>query len=55
MEEACRKLDNLVKDYLHFRGFISTYKTFEQELKNDKNKGFRVNVFCVLSFRNKMN
>lgn len=34
--------DDLVRDYLLFRGFTSTLKAFEAELKTDKDKGFRV-------------
>ena len=36
------RMDELVKDYLLFRGFNATLKTLENELKNDKDKGFRV-------------
>ncbi|XP_015911226.1 WD repeat-containing protein 91 [Parasteatoda tepidariorum] len=33
--------DELVKDYLMFRGFLSTLKAFESEIKSDKDKQFR--------------
>lgn len=35
-------VDELVKEYLLFRGFASTVKSFDGELKIDKDKGFRV-------------
>ncbi|CAB4068175.1 unnamed protein product [Lepeophtheirus salmonis] len=35
-------IDDLIKEYLLFRGFSSTLKTFELELKTEKEKGFRV-------------
>ncbi|KAK3932037.1 WD repeat-containing protein 91 [Frankliniella fusca] len=35
-------VDELVREYLLFRGFSSTLKTFDAELKADKDKGFRV-------------
>lgn len=31
----------LIKEYLAFRGFTSTLKSFEIECKNDKNKSYR--------------
>ncbi|KAL1132581.1 hypothetical protein AAG570_010533 [Ranatra chinensis] len=35
-------LDELIREYLLFRGFTSTLKSFDTELKVDKDKGFRV-------------
>ncbi|XP_038211004.1 WD repeat-containing protein 91 [Zerene cesonia] len=35
-------VDELVREYLLFRGFTSTVKAFENDLKADKDKGFRV-------------
>ena len=35
-------LDELVKEYLLFRGFTATLKSFDTDLKNEKEKGFRV-------------
>ncbi|CAG8508961.1 4961_t:CDS:10 [Acaulospora morrowiae] len=35
------QVDELVKEYLLFRGFSATFRSFEQECKNDKNKGFQ--------------
>ncbi|PHT51500.1 hypothetical protein BC332_34929 [Capsicum chinense] len=34
-------LDELIKEYLLFRGFPGTLKAFDNDLKNDKDKGFR--------------
>ncbi|KAK7486232.1 hypothetical protein BaRGS_00022555 [Batillaria attramentaria] len=41
MATACERLDSLVKDYLLFRGFTATAKTFDHELKQDKDRGLR--------------
>ncbi|MPC13277.1 WD repeat-containing protein 91 [Portunus trituberculatus] len=35
-------LDDLVKEYLLFRGFTHTLRTLDNEIKIDKDKGFRV-------------
>lgn len=35
-------VDELVREYLLFRGFSSTVKAFDNDLKADKDKGFRV-------------
>lgn len=35
-------VDSLIREYMLFRGFSSTLKTFDTELKSDKDKGFRV-------------
>uniref|UniRef100_A0A0A9XRW3 WD repeat-containing protein 91 n=2 Tax=Lygus hesperus TaxID=30085 RepID=A0A0A9XRW3_LYGHE len=37
-----RYLDELVREYLLFRGFTITLKSFDGELKVDKDRGFRV-------------
>jgi hypothetical protein len=34
--------DELVKEYLIFRGFTQSYKTFNLEKKHDKTRGFQV-------------
>lgn len=34
--------DELVRDYLLFRGFLSALKVFDSEVKADKDRGFRV-------------
>lgn len=35
-------VDSLIREYMLFRGFSNTLKTFDSELKSDKDKGFRV-------------
>lgn len=35
-------MEELIREYLVFRGFASTLKTFDAELKTDKEKSFRV-------------
>lgn len=35
-------IDELIREYLLFRGFSATLKAFDAELKVDKEKGFRV-------------
>lgn len=35
-------LDELVKEYLLFRRFNLTLKSFENEIKSEKEKGYRV-------------
>ena len=35
-------LDEAIKEYLLYRGFTQSLKWFEQERKDDKDKGFRV-------------
>lgn len=35
-------VDELVREYLLYRGFASTLKAFDNDLKADKDKGFRV-------------
>ncbi|XP_071090534.1 WD repeat-containing protein 91-like isoform X1 [Haliotis cracherodii] len=42
MAAAAGRIDELVKDYLLFRGLTQTQKAFDSELKNDKEKGLRV-------------
>ena len=41
-------VDELIREYLIFRGFTNTLRTFETEIKNDKDKNFRVS--SVFSF-----
>ena len=43
MAAAVSRMDGLVKEYLLFRGFHATLKTYESDIKNEKEKGFRVN------------
>lgn len=35
-------LDESIREYLLFRGFGATVKAFDSDLKNDKEKSFRV-------------
>ncbi|XP_076461207.1 WD repeat-containing protein 91-like [Babylonia areolata] len=41
MATACERLDELVKDYLLFRGFTATAKALDHEVKYDKDRGLR--------------
>ncbi|GJJ69581.1 hypothetical protein EMPS_01928 [Entomortierella parvispora] len=38
---SIQHIDELVKEYLLFRGFTNTYKAFEADSKTDKDKGFQ--------------
>ncbi|KAF9945474.1 WD repeat-containing protein 91 [Mortierella alpina] len=38
---SIQHIDELVKEYLLFRGFTNTYKAFEVDTKTDKDKGFQ--------------
>ncbi|XP_029453098.1 WD repeat-containing protein 91 [Rhinatrema bivittatum] len=42
MTAAVEQTDELVREYLIFRGFINTLKHFDADVKADKEKGFRV-------------
>mmetsp|Transcript_11114 Transcript_11114/g.15332 ORF Transcript_11114/g.15332 Transcript_11114/m.15332 type:complete len:688 (+) Transcript_11114:52-2115(+) len=42
--------DELVKEYLLFRGFTQTFKTFNAEKKNDKVRGFQAGKIVELLF-----
>lgn len=35
-------VDSLIREYMLFRGFSNSLKSFDTELKSDKDKGFRV-------------
>ena len=39
-----QQMDELVKEYLIFRGFTGTVRSFDVDLKSDKDKAFRVSV-----------
>lgn len=45
-------MDNLIREYLLYRGFAGTLKSLDADLKTDKEKGFRVDklVDQILSF-----
>lgn len=45
MAAAIPMLDDVIKEYLVFRGFSNTLKSFESDLKADKDKSFRVSCF----------
>lgn len=42
MASAVERTDELVREYLIYRGFTSTLKYLDSEIKTDKEKGFRV-------------
>ena len=42
MAAAVGPLDEVIKEYLVFRGFTNTLKYFDLERKDDKDKGFKV-------------
>uniref|UniRef100_A0A8C1AZ15 WD repeat-containing protein 91 n=1 Tax=Cyprinus carpio carpio TaxID=630221 RepID=A0A8C1AZ15_CYPCA len=42
MASAVERTDDLVREYLIYRGFTSTLKLLDSEIKTDKEKGFRV-------------
>ena len=44
MSSAVERTDDLVKEYLIYRGFTSTLKYFDSEIKTDREKGFRVGI-----------
>ena len=46
MAAAVGALDEAIKDYLVFRGYTSTFKVFEQERREDRDKGLRVRNTC---------
>ncbi|XP_069139768.1 WD repeat-containing protein 91-like isoform X2 [Argopecten irradians] len=41
MAAATGRVDEMVKDYLLYRGFTSAHRSFEAELKNEKERGLR--------------
>ena len=44
--EDVKYVDDLIGDYLLWRGFIQTKKRFAREIEDDKNKGFHVCSCC---------
>jgi len=40
--DAVAYVDKLIEEYLLFRGFTQSLKTFQNEKKNDKTKGYKV-------------
>lgn len=45
MAAAVERTDDLVREYLLYRGFTSSLKHLDSEIKADKEKGFRVSVY----------
>lgn len=41
-------LDDVIKEYFVFWGFLNILKSFELDLKVDKDKSFRVSCFIVV-------
>ena len=41
MAAATSAIDDYIREYLLFRGFTSTLKAFEAEVKSDKDKSFK--------------
>lgn len=42
-------IDELIREYLLFRGFTNALKWFDNDVKLDKDKGFRVSKILVYS------
>lgn len=49
MASAVERTDDLVREYLIYRGFTSTLKHLDTDIKADKEKGFRVSISKELS------
>ena len=43
MAAATTAVEELIREYLLYRGFMQTLRSFEQEWKEDKDKGLKVN------------
>lgn len=43
-----QNIEVLIKEYLAYRGFTSSLKSFDSETKNDKTKSFRVDKILEL-------
>lgn len=51
MAGAATAVEELIREYLLYRGFVQTLRTFEQERKEDKDKGLKVKTsrcMCVI-------
>lgn len=44
MASAVERTDDVVREYLIYRGLTSTLKHLDAEIKTDKEKGFRVSI-----------
>lgn len=53
MAAAVGALDEMIKEYLVFRGFTNTLKYFDMDRKDDKDKGFKVSC-KILKTENKL-
>lgn len=42
-----QQMDELVKEYLLFRGFSGTVRALETDLKSEKDKAFRVSTTAI--------
>lgn len=42
MASSINAIDDIVREYLLYKGYVNTIKTLEQERKDDKEKGLRV-------------
>ena len=49
MAAAMGAVDEAIKEYLLYRGFVQTLKSFELEKKDEKDKGMRVCMLLPLS------
>lgn len=47
MGSAVERTDEHVREYLIYRGFTSTLKHLDSEIKADKEKGFRVQLMEI--------
>lgn len=50
MSSSVERTDDLVREYLMYRGFTSTLKHLDSEIKADKEKGFRVCLYITSDF-----
>lgn len=55
VKNAIPHVDELVKEYLLFRGFNKTLQSFESEKKNDKMRGFEVLLLTQTSCNERNN
>lgn len=46
------KIPDLIREYLLYKGYSNSLKVFDNDVKNDKDKGFRVS-FPYLSSQDK--
>lgn len=44
-------LDELIREYLLYRGFSGTVKALDTELKVDKDKSFRVSNYSIVTYK----